>query len=921
MEQSQSQDLEALQTLVSPDVADAVLKNFAALDPPRRFWAPLIPTACKLCPSMDLMVVGLEGGSLVLYRTIKAQKLATINLFETTGDSEEIQLQDQTVLHSCFRPDGRVLAVCLSSRILLYPIENLLASEGNGQLESRLDGTESSGSAVVSLPLHDNCVDASLSVSGLDWAHYGNPHPAWRKTEEDEESTVYWKYVSRFCDLSTVLLPPSDYHNPQHAPDHHKTDEKFQHGNDYPRGSLSNSILPSSRTPLSVLCLVTHDELLLYSYGCNRVMSTPLFKPLAPGTRVDVAVSNNLSHFILYPQGSQGLTIYSVPELARQRYTLQMLSALTCSMQAHIHTIESKVHAIAASWKSSLKPLDAKLDLLANLLSKYGFQGSMTAYLVQYILSGSTRAAPSLANVMDQFFTHIQMNDQLLVRMENSLSVAVQNVETEVRRSLLSPAQALLYQTNELVGLAMANNTSDNAAEGTILLDVDMAKKLQRCCSRLYLAAETSLTELIDARFRLKDLCAWLRSVGSQIKAHGTALNSVQRQNAKARRVSDAVVERMLKYLQTEEVVASGLTEVVLGLRCAGLWTGPTEPLPGSSSQGGTEIAQGSRLNKHAKLGAVPELTSQAALSLSDLLTRPQQALQASMEMIHVQIPSNIGQATVAAITTRLGRGGADPADVLFGEELHDGFFAPLEPLDAERNGDRTSVPDIFFEWCIFAEATSSGDDDILDTVRLSALPLSYSTPAETSMKNLQGPELCWTTILRLPRGSSVLAIKFYGDDGKSSLSSGQNSGTGKERRQALGLLVEQCCGDRTSKNLWLVSYDDCVFYRRELAVVSDIVRSLDLPPQIDERCCCKIEPMTELFGTDAFTPAQSTTYAMAREIQLDDLPDMTLNQRFLLSGSRGVAAILTNASSLQLYDLEEDEAMEESESLSVDNS
>jgi len=65
------------------------------------------------------------------------------------------------------------------------------------------------------------------------------------------------------------------------------------------------------------------------------------------------------------------------------------------------------------------------------------------------------------------------------------------------------------------------------------------------------------------------------------------------------------------------------------------------------------------------------------------------------------------------------------------------------------------------------------------------------------------------TTNIILPPGHRVLDMGFYGDDGRSSLSSGLDSGTGKEGRQALGLLLG--CREE-SIELWLLPYDCLTF-------------------------------------------------------------------------------------------------------------
>ena len=77
----------------------------------------------------------------------------------------------------------------------------------------------------------------------------------------------------------------------------------------------------------------------------------------------------------------------------------------------------------------------------------------------------------------------------------------------------------------------------------------------------------------------------------------------------------------------------------------------------------------------------------------------------------------------------------------------------------------------------------------------------------------------------------------FYGDDGKSNLSSGLDSGTGVERRQALGLLLS--CQDLPSPEdsieLWLLRYDDLMFQIMQTKKDSKQIFLDD--GQIDSRC------------------------------------------------------------------------------------
>jgi hypothetical protein len=65
---------------------------------------------------------------------------------------------------------------------------------------------------------------------------------------------------------------------------------------------------------------------------------------------------------------------------------------------------------------------------------------------------------------------------------------------------------------------------------------------------------------------------------------------------------------------------------------------------------------------------------------------------------------------------------------------------------------------------------------------------------------------------LVLPAEYRLKDIGFYGDDGRSSLFSDEDTGSGREGRQGLGLLVERFVTDKVHTELWLLKYDDLCF-------------------------------------------------------------------------------------------------------------
>jgi hypothetical protein len=262
-----------------------------------------------------------------------------------------------------------------------------------------------------------------------------------------------------------------------------------------------------------------------------------------PATPSRVVVSNDLSYFLVQSGISQ-LSLYHLPFLKRDRYPLQIVASLHSSIASHLATLRETVVECVNAWKSSLKPLDLKLQPLLPLLQNYGVDDQpLGVILKQYILVGHTSESSSVANAMDQFFTSVQMNDQLLQRMERTLHGALANVESQARKCLLSPMQALCYEVHELAGHVRFHHP-----------EADVAQPLQDlidASSQLWISVHTLLVSIVQGRHQVRDLCGWLRSAGSQVKARGTAPNSVQRENAKKRRVPQAVIERLLASLNT----------------------------------------------------------------------------------------------------------------------------------------------------------------------------------------------------------------------------------------------------------------------------------------------------------------------------------------------------------------------------------
>lgn len=116
-----------------------------------------------------------------------------------------------------------------------------------------------------------------------------------------------------------------------------------------------------------------------------------------------------------------------------------------------------------------------------------------------------------------------------------------------------------------------------------------------------------------------------------------------------------------------------------------------------------------------------------------------------------------------------------------------------------------------------------------VNVIQLHAIPLGWKSSDNAVQQDmaLKGSGLTipfyLTAKLILPHGSRIRDIGFYSDDGKSSLSSGNDSGTGKEGHQKLGVLVEK----ESQVDLWLIFYDDIqwqsLLFHGELLTASDV--------------------------------------------------------------------------------------------------
>jgi len=600
----------------------------------------ILRRVAKLCPSMDLILVkstnpSSSSPSLVIYRSLSWQKVADITLPESLGDGTSIEgiggsNSDDTRKHSlsyCWSPNGQCIAVAVEASVSLYGVESLVTASGAGGAGGTGSGSSNATWTIAlqqqqATGSNDKCHDdEAVDVLALHWVHVGKNHPiAASPSAAEDEREVSWRYQSRYIDQSTKFLPPSAYYS---------TDETGETGggaggtmDDAESSSLAQGSLPECRTPLSVLCISTSDmRHRLYLHGRYPLLTLPksnngIFDGSATASKRGnsmkpplVVASNDLAYWLATmpmdigssTTASNGnfLTLYHTPFLKRDRYALQQIATLHTSITAHLQTIQRSVAIVADSWKTSLRPLDQKLRPLITLLRNYGVEVDLEAknsnastkttlstVMKEYIMMGHVTHSSSVANAMDQFFTGVQLNDQLVQRMERSLLASMANVESTAIRSLLRPTQALGWQIQELGGLVQFfdNSSCDNSEDDKETKFDDaryckgqLIKELAEGSEKLWVSVENVMTSIVSGRMLVRDFCGWLRHAGSQVKARGTAPNSVQRENAKKRRISQAVLERLVTVLnkssqrelsvRTDEKHLIGLSESLLNLQ------------------------------------------------------------------------------------------------------------------------------------------------------------------------------------------------------------------------------------------------------------------------------------------------------------------------------------------------------------------
>jgi len=646
---------------------------------------------------------------------------------------------------------------------------------------------------------------------------------------------------------------------------------------------------PQCQTPLSILCVATvANGLHLYLHGKYRILTLPSPVCLS-NTTTSILCASDLTSVLLYsvsPVVAQHIVInnqneeednckwthtdglgndvdesdgrnhendyiravfklYLLPALASDRKLrhLQILSASYASISSHLSCIRNGMVEVSKSWNSSLRQLDAKFDHLASLLTKCNvLKASLNAtstaeeevrtQLLNYILMGTQLGKNSsgdkgggASNAMDQFFTHGQMNDQLLRQMERSLQSSTVDLEGVVRSKMLAPIRALVYDAMELRGIATAEKKYGKMKES--ILQQKTCQKLCEAAQVLWVVIEHCASHVVEIRFRLSDLVRWMRGTASQVRARGT--DSVQRKNARKRRVEEGAVRRVVEFLSAPlngiklmegykgenkdfSSCKRGMTECILGVLLSDYFTKEKVCTPihrGVTSAYCNTLLE-NRSNRHD--GQLETPSVKAALKMCENLANevfeyPRTIMSRSLHDLDILVEECIFQpywAVVTAVHSRLGEGEGEeqPNITIEGEndfKKASSWFAPKN-LFVEFGKELCNKFYQSRHWTIIANVCSSLTANNEQMIQITALPVGRGERVEndeeddtflSSTRQQSSLSFYLTTFVTIPEHCRVTSMSFYGNDGNSTITAETSQST-EEGIQAFGLLLER---------------------------------------------------------------------------------------------------------------------------------
>lgn len=277
------------------------------------------------------------------------------------------------------------------------------------------------------------------------------------------------------------------------------------------------------------------------------------------------------------------------------------------------------------------------------------------------------------------------------------------------------------------------------------------------------------------------------------------------------------------------------------------------------------------------------------------------------------------------SIHKRISMGSSDTIDSAI-DRCDVGCFNPQLNMTTKEQG-RAAV-DQFRHWIIIAKAGENTVDGrtVIQIVALPCVAVGSLSPLCENDTVDTKPSFYLESFVALPSGCTVSGIKFYGDDGSSSLSAGIGiAETVVEGRQSLGILVERVKaggsdglgGGQVTEELILLSYEDRPY--RYVSVVDAgeekiIIPELSVVDESNASCCVPLDDGQD--ESERAWPFKRRIIKVYPKLWSDTRTSSGYQaSRFELSGSRGVGGVFSDAaSSMDLFDFEEDEEEEEEE-------
>ena len=762
--------------------------------------------------------------------------------------------------------------------------------------------------------------DVSSSLQRIKAIH-------WQRIRQ--RHTNEWHSRKYYVDRSTHFLPPCHYTmeatHGVHSSEGMSMASALNDGYNMDGGQLH---APMAKTPLSILMTLSDDGLVLYLNGQYRLLSTANNDHSGERGRKGYLqrelVSTSDFHILASTQSSKSLklVLYSIPTLVRHRYNLQFISSSYGSITNHLSTMKTGMEESHGAWGSALRQLDIKFDQLMNLMKKYNViaqngdnqEEALRLELLNYILGGHSMRSADSSNAMDQFFTHPLMNDQLLIRLFRSLEANVAGVEGLLRRKVLAPVRSLVFDAGELHGLVKAMNTDmpykgedslgdDNKNRGSnldglpALMDDTTCMRLCEASEILYIVSEQCVAQTVEIRHRLECMTKWIRGTASQVKARGTAVDSVQRENAKKRRVPEHILRKVASFLSAPLKSAPsdlekkrGSTESMLGILLSDYFAKDhvyVEKTRSPSHRRNCIEANSDGFHNFVEtpsLKAALEVTKEIAVQLFE---EPRKVMKRLVNHVNIAVEECSNQNHLVST-------------------LHSRFI--------EKTGDESAFSQCV-HWTMFAHTCSSGDLEH-QLVQITGIPACYE----------DRPTYYKTLFVRVP--FHLKKMKFYGDDGNSTLTS-ETSPSYEEGRQSLSLLSNHEAEDGTiDEELWLFAYDVLPFRHIEgsfdeagrLVIqkfdpIEDSAEVLtkDEDNGIESKCkhsfydillFCVFQFVTQLIILSRHTGRCVRSRAATETSSL------------IMSGSRGIGGLTCKKSNtIDLFDLEEEEDDSEDES------